>query len=174
MQSQTHMPKVLWRDAHSPDCNADTTPGHLNSKGGGAGSTQGSPGWSTTRTFWVCAASASHLGGQRWAVSPAAIPAGPSAALCRREGLSAGYHEDPEPAKGKQVEHLKSLTEKARVISGTRETGCGGGGVLLCLWCSKQEHPPLPPQLNDHSVFFYFLSVIPFHSYLSSMRTYSC
>ena len=89
-------------------------------------------------------------------MSPAAIPAGPSAALCHREGLSAGYHEDPEPAEGKRVEHLKSPTEKARVISGTRETGCGGGGVPLCLWCSKQEHPPLPPQLNDHSVFFFF------------------
>ena len=58
-----------------------------------------------TRTFWVCAAAVSYLGGQRWVVSPAAVPAGPSAALCRQEGLSAGYHEDPEPAEGRQVEH---------------------------------------------------------------------
>lgn len=32
----THMPKIRWRDAHSPDCKADATPGHLSSKGGEA------------------------------------------------------------------------------------------------------------------------------------------
>ena len=34
---------------------------------------------------------------------PEAIPGGLSAALYHQEGLSADYHEDPEPAEGEQV-----------------------------------------------------------------------
>lgn len=105
-------------------------------------------------------------------MSPAAVPAGPSAALCHREGLSAGYHEDPEPAEGKQVEHPKSLTEKAPVISGSRETGCGRGASVPLVFKPRVPTPSSPTKGPLH--LFFFLSIIPFNSYLSSMRTYSC
>lgn len=41
-----------------------------------------------------------------------------------------------------------------------------GVGVPLAPPCSRV--PTLPPQLKDHSIFV-FVSIIPFHSYLSSM-----
>lgn len=37
---------------------------------------------------------------------PVAIPGGPSAALYPQEGLSAGYHEDLEPAEERQAWNL--------------------------------------------------------------------
>lgn len=73
--------------------------GHWVSKqlrGRGAGA-QCLPGQSTARTP------------QAWVVGflfLAALPGGPSAALYPQAGLSADYDEDPEPAKGRQAQHL--------------------------------------------------------------------
>lgn len=93
-------------------------------------------------------------------MSPAAIPAGPSAALCHREGLSAGYHEDPEPAEGKQVEHPKSPTEKAPVISGSRETGCGGGASMPLVFKPRVLTPSSPTKGPLHLfVFFKYYTI---------------
>lgn len=144
MQSQRACQNSVERVAHSPDCKAGATPGHLNSKGRGASAPKPLAGAHQNILGPCCSF---LLGGQRWVVSPAAIPAGAVSCLyVVRKGCQLVIMKIQN--SWKETREHPSLTEKGQRF---QAPGRRCGGVPRA--SGVQEYQPLPPQLKDHSIF---------------------